>query len=422
MNEIEVHISIDEITYRVGTLYRQAARGRESVTFRYHEDWLGNARRFSLEPGLLVSEGAFHPDGDREIFGSIGDSAPDTWGRRLMQRAERRLANKESRPPRTLHEADYLLGVADVSRLGSLRFKHEADDEFQKPTGEGVPGFVKLGRLLESSRRIELENETDEDLSIIFAPGSSLGGARPKASVVDAQGKLAIAKFPKESDDYSVEIWEHIALLLAARAGINVATHELQNVDGRYVLISWRFDRKHEQRIPFLSAMSLLQARDDGDRASYPEIVDELSQHGANTKVDSSELFRRMIFNILVSNVDDHLRNHGFLWAGRKGWVLSPAYDLNPTPTDLKARILSTNISLDEGSCSIDLALSQAELFGLTQAIACEIVSEVGRSVAKWRIVAKSCGRNEREIERMASAFEHGDLAVALKLAGARSM
>ena len=167
-----------------------------------------------------------------------------------MQRAERRLASNESRSPRTLHEADYLLGVADLSRLGSLRFKHEADDEFQKPTGEGVPGFVQLGRLLESAQRIERNDETDEDLAMIFSPGSSLGGARPKASVVDAHGKLAIAKFPKETDEYSVETWEHIALTLAARAGINVAAHMLQTVDCRQVLISWRFDREHEQRIP----------------------------------------------------------------------------------------------------------------------------------------------------------------------------
>jgi len=355
------------------------------------------------------------PSGEREIFGAIGDSAPDTWGRRLMQRAERRLANQESRPPRTLHEADYLLGVADVSRLGSLRFKFEADDEFQKPTAEGVPGFIKLGRLLESSQRIEQKNETEEDLAIIFAPGSSLGGARPKSSIVDTQGRLAIAKFPKESDDYSVEIWEHIALVLAARAGMDVATHELKMVDGRYVLILWRFDRKQQQRIPFLSAMSLLQAK-DGDRASYPEIVDELSQHGGNTKVDSLELFRRMVFNILVSNVDDHLRNHGFLWAGVHGWVLSPAYDLNPTPTDLKSRILSTNISLDEGTCSIDLALSQAELFGLSLISARKIVVEVGQAVATWREVAKALGLNRGEIERMESAFEHGDSVMASKM------
>jgi len=355
------------------------------------------------------------PSGEREIFGAIGDSAPDTWGRRLMQRAERRLANQESRPPRTLHEADYLLGVADVSRLGSLRFKFEADDEFQKPTAEGVPGFIKLGRLLESSQRIEQKNETEEDLAIIFAPGSSLGGARPKSSIVDTQGRLAIAKFPKESDDYSVEIWEHIALVLAARAGMDVATHELKMVDGRYVLILWRFDRKQQQRIPFLSAMSLLQAK-DGDRASYPEIVDELSQHGGNTKVDSLELFRRMVFNVLVSNVDDHLRNHGFLWAGVHGWVLSPAYDLNPTPTDLKSRILSTNISLDEGTCSIDLALSQAELFGLSLISARKIVVEVGQAVATWREVAKALGLNRGEIERMESAFEHGDSVMASKM------
>lgn len=415
MNDIEVHISLEETTYRVGTLYRQAARGRESVSFSYHADWLVNTKRFSLEPGLRVGEGAFHPGSDREIFGAIGDSAPDTWGRRLMQRAERRLATHDSWPPRTLHEADYLLGVADVSRLGSLRFKYAADDEFQKPTGEGVPGFIKLGRLLESSQRIEQKNETDEDLSIIFAPGSSLGGARPKASVVDTQGRLAIAKFPKESDDYSVEIWEHIALVLAARAGIDVATHELQMVHGRHVLISWRFDRKEQQRIPFLSAMSLLQAK-DSDRASYPEIVDELSQHGGNTKVDSLELFRRMVFNILVSNVDDHLRNHGFLWDGTHGWVLSPAYDLNPTPTDLKSRVLSTNISVDEGTCSIDLALSQAQLFGLSLVSARKIVAEVGQAVATWREVSKALGQNRREIERMESAFEHADSVMASKM------
>jgi len=415
MNEIEVHISLSDVNYRVGTLYRQAARGRESVIFKYHADWLANSQRFSLEPGLYVGEGAFHPGVDREIFGALGDSAPDTWGRRLMQRAERRVANKESRPPRTLHEADYLLGVADVSRLGSLRFKLEADHEFQKPVAEGVPGFIKLGRLLESAQRIELKNETDEDLSIIFAPGSSLGGARPKASVVDVQGNLAIAKFPKDSDEYSVETWEHITLVLAARAGINVAAHELQIVNGKYVLISWRFDRKHQQRIPFLSAMSLLQAK-DGDRASYPEIVDELTQHGGNTKVDAMELFRRMVFNILVSNVDDHLRNHGFLWAGLDGWVLSPAYDLNPTPTDLKARILSTNISLDEGTCSIDLALSQAELFGLSLSAARQIIFEVGEAVVLWRDVARAFGVNGSDIERMASAFEHGDLVSARQM------
>lgn len=415
MSDIEVHISFDGRTRQVGTLFRQQARSRESVTFAYHDSWLADPGRFSLEPGLAVGEGLFHPGSDREIFGSIGDSAPDTWGRRLMQRAERRLASKEMRAPRTLREADYLLGVTDESRLGALRFKRPADSEFQKPLGEGVPGFIQLGKLLRSAERIESNNETDEDLDLIFAPGSSLGGARPKASVIDTQGSLAIAKFPKETDDYGIETWEHIALTLAQRAGITVARHELQIIDGKPVLISWRFDRDRQRRIPFISAMSLLQAR-DGDRASYPEIVDELAEHGAHTKTDSTELFRRMVFSILISNVDDHLRNHGFLWTGTEGWALSPAYDLNPTPTDLKPRILSTNISLDDGTCSIDLALSQAEYFGLKPSDSRELVREVGKAVAAWRDIASAAGVGRTEQDRMSSAFEHNDLIAANRM------
>ena len=418
MSEIEVYISLEGSTQRIGTLFQQSSRGRESVSFSYHENWLDNPQRFSLEPGLTAGKGLFHPGSDREIFGSIGDSAPDTWGRGLMQRAERRQASIESRSPRTLQEADYLLGVTDVSRLGALRFKQADSEAFQKPTGEGVPGFIHLGQLLKSAERIECNNETDEDLDLIFAPGSSLGGARPKASIIDAKGNLAIAKFPKDTDDYGIETWEHIALILAKRAGITVAKHELQTVDEKPVLISWRFDRSEaggdQHRIPFLSAMSLLQSK-DGERGSYPEIVDELAEHGANTRRDSAELFRRMIFNILVSNVDDHLRNHGFLWNGTNGWVLSPAYDLNPTPTDIKQRILSTNISLEEGTCSIELALAQAELFGLTLTNTRKIVKEVGGAVTTWRDVAKSVGVKKSEQDRMSRAFEHEDLMRALK-------
>ena len=415
MTEIQVHISRNARTERVGTLFRQAARGRESVTFRYHEAWVANPARFSLEPGLRIGKGVFHPGEGRSMFGSIGDSAPDTWGRRLMQRAERRRASVEGRAARTLHEADYLLGVMDISRQGALRFKCPDEEEFQKPIGKGVPGFMSLGRLLESAQRIERDEETDQDLELIFAPGSSLGGARPKASVMDPEGSLAIAKFPKDSDEYSLETWEHIALTLAERAGIRVPRHGLRPIGDKSVLISWRFDRQGERRVPFLSAMSMLQAS-DGERASYPEIVDELSRHGASVRQDSAELFRRMIFNILVSNVDDHLRNHGFLWMGNAGWTLSPAYDLNPTPTDQKARILATNISLDDGSCSIELALRQAGFFGLAESAARELVSEVGQAVSGWRSVARAIGEPARQIERMSSAFEHDDLRIALGL------
>ncbi len=415
MSDIEVHISLDGETHRVGTLYRQAARGRESVTFQYHADWRQHAAAFSLEPSLVVGAGTFHPGGDREMFGSIGDSAPDTWGRRLMQRAERRRAAAEGRAPRTLHESDYLLGVTDVARLGALRFRPTGDPKFQRPVNAGVPGFVQLARLLASAQRIERDQETDEDLAMIIAPGSSLGGARPKATVIDAHGALAIAKFPKPSDDYNIETWEHIALLLAAKAGISTPRHELLRVGDQPVLVSWRFDRVGKSRIPFLSAMSMLQAR-DGERASYPEIVDSLVQHGARTAADSAELFRRMVFNVLISNVDDHLRNHGFLWLGRSGWYLAPVYDLNPTPVDVKPRILTTNISLDDATCSLQLALDQAGLFAITAKEATGIAAEVGRAVAGWRKLAAETGETSARIERMASAFEHADLARALAL------
>ena len=251
--------------------------------------------------------------------------------------------------------------------------------------------------------------------SIIFAPGSSLGGARPKASVIDQHGRLSIAKFPKETDDYSMETWEEIALRLAGRAGIATPSHELLQVGGKAVLLSRRFDRAGAIRIPFLSAMAMTGSK-DGERGSYPEIVDALTQHGAQAKTDAQALYRRVAFNVLISNVDDHLRNHGFLWLGKAGWSLSPVYDLNPVPTDLKARVLTTNIDLDEGTCSIDLLEAASEYFGLGLAAARGIIKEVAVVTATWRETAKEAGARPAEITRMASAFEHDDLKRALAL------
>lgn len=412
---VEVHISLPNGTHRVGTLYRAPSRDRETVSFEYHEGWLGNDERFALEPALAVGKGRFYPDQEREMFGAIGDSAPDTWGRQLMRRRERRRAEAEGRPVRTLHETDFLLGVTDISRLGALRLRREGEEVFQAPNEAGVLGFMMLGRLLESADRIERGEETDEDLQMIFAPGSSLGGARPKASVKDNQGRLAIAKFPKATDEYSVEAWEHIALTLASEAGITCPDHDLVQVGGRSVLLSWRFDREGEGRVPFLSALSMLQLK-DGDRSSYPEIMDELARIGAGVKSDAPELFRRMAFNILISNVDDHLRNHGFLFRGKEGWALSPAYDLNPTPQDMKARVLTTNISPDDGTCSVGLAIEQAEYFGLKADQAAKIMGEVGRAVSNWREVASRAGQTKSQIDRMQSAFEHEDLTRAKAL------
>lgn len=415
MPDIEVHIDLDGRTREVGLARRNRVRGSETILFEYADAWLTDPERFSLEPALTLTRGAYAPPAGQPIFGSIGDSAPDTWGRRLMQRAERRRAEREDRAIRTLTESDYLLGVSDETRPGALRFRWAGDDVFQAPMDDGVPALIELGRLLQVTERILRDEESDDDLQLIFAPGSSLGGARPKASVIDQHGHLSIAKFPKETDEYSIEIWEEIAFRLADRAGIATPHHELLQVAGKSVLLSRRFDRDGRRRIPFLSAMAMTGSK-AGETGSYPEIVDALTRHGAQARADAHALYRRVAFNVLISNVDDHLRNHGFLWRGRTGWSLSPIYDLNPTPTDLKARVLTTNIDLDEGTCSIDLLEEAADFFGLGLSPARQIIKEVARATATWRDVAREAGARAAEVTRMASAFEHDDLGRARAL------
>jgi serine/threonine-protein kinase HipA len=415
MSVIEVHIELDGVTRRVGTMRRQARRGGEATTFEYHAAWLDDAAGFSLEPELRRGRGVFAPADGRTLFGSIGDSAPDTWGKSLMRRAERHRAEREGRQPRALQDADFLLGVQDVSRLGALRFRQEGEDAFLASRQQGVPGMVALGRLLQVTERVLRNEETEEDLQLIFAPGSSLGGARPKASVIDQHNRLAIAKFPKETDDYSVELWEAVALTLAGRAGIETPEFELLRVMEKPVLLSRRFDRTPGTRIPFLSALSMMGLV-DGQRASYPELVDVLTEHGARAAADAAELFRRMTFNVLVSNVDDHLRNHGFLRSGGAGWKLSPAYDINPVPQDVRPRILTTAISLDDGTCDLDLVLSASEFFGLSLRDAKAIAKRAGEATATWREVAEAHGARVRECDRLRSAFEHADLDKALRL------
>jgi serine/threonine-protein kinase HipA len=416
MADFEVHLSVGDGTHPVGRARANRARGKETVLFEYADEWLRDTGRFALEPALPLTRGSFAPSAGQAIHAALGDSAPDTWGRRLMQRAERRQAEKEGRAVRTLMESDYLLGVADETRLGALRFRGVGETEFLARPRSGVPALVELGRLLQITERILRDEETDEDLQMIFAPGSSLGGARPKASVIDQHGRLAIAKFPKETDDYGIETWEEIALRLAERAGIATAGHELVRVAGKAVLLSRRFDREGGRRIPFLSAMAMLGAK-DGEGGSYPEIVDALAAHGAHATRDAHELYRRVAFGVLVSNVDDHLRNHGFLRLDKAGWTLSPAYDLNPVPADIKARVLTTHIDLAEGTCSLDLLESAAGYFALSLPKARAIIKEVATATASWRTVARDVGAPASEIHRMASAFEHDELRRALALA-----
>ncbi|OOG21460.1 phosphatidylinositol kinase [Thioalkalivibrio denitrificans] len=412
--EALVYVDLDGAPHLAGRLWARMRKGRDSATFEYGQDWLASPLRFSLEPALQLGPGPFHTPAIKPLFGAIGDSAPDRWGRVLMRRAERRRAEKAGETPRMLREIDYLLMVNDEARQGALRFASEPGGPFLAAGNvTPIPPLIELPRLLSAAEHVIGDSESDEDLRLLLAPGSSLGGARPKASVRDKDGHLAIAKFPHRDDDYNVVLWEAVALSLAEKAGIPVAPWRIEMIADKAALIVRRFDRKGQARIPFLSAMSMLGAIDNEAR-SYLEFVDVLRQHGAAFKKDSHLLWRRVVFSVLISNTDDHLRNHGFLYDGPEGWRLAPAYDVNPVPTDIKPRVLTTAIGLDDGTASLDLALEVAEHFDLGAAEARAIAGEVAQAVSGWRNTAASLGLTKAEVDRMASAFDHDDLKMAL--------
>ena len=409
------YVDLDGVPHLTGRLWARARSGKESASFEYDKSWLENPLRFSLEPALQLGPGPYHTADDAPMFGAIGDSAPDRWGRALMRRMESRRADRERQTPRTLSELDYLLLVDDQTRAGALRFKTEEAGPFRRESAaDRVPPLVELPRLLAASERVIDEDETDEDLRLLIAPGSSLGGARPKASVRDKNGRLAIAKFPRKDDDISTVLWESVALQLAAKAGIEVPEGRVEKIAKKPVLIVDRFDRAGTRRIPFLSAMSMLAAKANETR-SYLELADGLRRYGAAPRDDLEALWRRIVFNILISNTDDHLRNHGFLYAGADGWRLSPAYDLNPVPLDVKPRVLTTAINEADGTASLELALSVAGYFDIEEAKAKRIAREVGQAVTRWRARAAKMGIKKSEIVRMASAFEHKDLESATR-------
>ena len=414
--EVLVYMDIDGAPVLTGRLWARMRKGRNSATFEYDQDWLAHPARFSLEPALQLGPGPFHTPMGKPLFGAIGDSAPDRWGRALMRRAERRRAARAGETPRTLREIDYLLRVNDEARQGALRFVLDSGGPFLAPgDATSIPPLLELPRLLSAAEHVVGESDSDEDLRLLLAPGSSLGGARPKASVRDRDGHLAIAKFPHKDDEIDVVRWEAVALSLAEKAGIPVPQSRMETVADKSILLLRRFDRVDDTRIPFLSAMSMLGANDNETR-SYLEFVDALRQYGAEPKNDMHMLWRRIVFSVLISNTDDHLRNHGFLYDGTNGWRLAPAYDLNPVPVDIKARVLATYIDLDDGTASLNLALAVAEYFELDAEQAREIAKEVGQAVADWRQEAARLGLNAAQIDRMESAFEHDDLRSALAL------
>jgi serine/threonine-protein kinase HipA len=306
---------------------------------------------------------------------------------------------------RTLTELDYLLGISDEARQGALRFSEEPGGPYLSPLKKNaIPPLLALPKLLSASEHFLDSKESDEDLKLLLAPGSSLGGARPKASVYEKDGTLAIAKFPRKDDEFNLVVWEAAALTLASNAGIRVPVWRLEQILGKPVLIIKRFDRSGKIRIPFLSAMSMLGAQDN-EQHSYLEIAYALSQNGADPGKDLTELWRRIVFNILISNTDDHLRNHGFLYETHKGWRLSPAYDMNPTPLEMGPHILSTAIDFTSREASLDTALSVIADFRLSKKEADKIIQTITNAVKSWKTVARSFGISRAETERMASAF-----------------
>ena len=404
--QLFVYINISNKPTLMGRLWARHRRGQESATFEYDRDWLANPGCFSIEPALSLGPGPHHTAAGRPLFGALGDSAPDRWGRVLMRRAERRSAQSEKRTPRTLSEIDFLLMVDDEARMGALRFSETEGGPFREHgPAMRIPPFIDLPRLLSASQRVTTEKDTEEDIRLLLAPGSSLGGARPKASVRDKDGTLAIAKFPQKTDEVNAVLWEAVALQLANKAGITVPTWRVESIAKKSVLVLRRFDRQGETRIPFLSAMSMIGAADH-EQHSYLEIADAIRQCGATPIEDLAQLWRRIVFNVMIANTDDHLRNHAFLYEGNRGWRLSPAYDMNPTPLEFKPRVLTTLIDTQDGTASLDLVMSVCRYFNLSVPQAREIIAEVGTAVSQWRVVAGNIGLRKAEMDRMASAFE----------------
>ncbi len=410
--EVEVHAQVGGRDEFVGRLYCHRRRGVESATFHYDHSWLASPDAYALEPLLPLRSGSFQTAAGLALFGCFCDSAPDRWGRALIRRAQARHAIGAAR---SVGDGDFLLGVRDDARQGALRFRIPGESGFVADAQTGVPHLIELPRLLDASARLERDGADDDDLALLLRAGSSLGGARPKAHVVTSGGRLAIAKFPSAvADDWDVMAWERVCLVLAERAGIRVPGSDLLAVAGRRVLILERFDRDGDRRIGFVSAMTVLEAR-DGDVRSYLEIAEMIESFSPSPTAELRELWSRVAFSILVSNTDDHLRNHGFLHTGRGGWVLSPAFDINPNP-DGGPKYLSTAIDLDDTAASIETLLGVAPHFRLDDDAARRVLGAVERAVSGWRSTAAAVGIADAEIEQMETAFQNDQRAVAQRL------
>jgi serine/threonine-protein kinase HipA len=411
---VDVVVQIAGRDVPAGRLWARSSRGTESATFEYLPEYLARTDAYPLDPLLPMFAGQQQTPAGHALFGALSDAAPDGWGRRLIARDELHRASQEHRTPRARTEIGFLLGVRDDLRQGALRFcDPETGAYVAKSTG--VPRLIELPRLLNAAEKLERENESDEDLRLLLEGGSSLGGARPKAHVRATDGALGIAKLPAPAGDgWDVIRWEAVSLTLASRAGISVPPFALHTVAGRPVLIVQRFDRHDEERIGYVSAMTLLEAS-DGDGRSYVEIAEAIEEHSPSATVDLRELWRRMVFSRLISNTDDHLRNHGFLRKSTAGWSLSPAFDLNPNPQPGGTRFSTVVDEGRGGDSDIDVALDVAGMFRLTPNEALGVLSEVVSGTSRWTDVAKALGVASGEIDRMSGAFTTASAEVAAR-------
>lgn len=406
--DVSVYVALGERNLLAGRLYHHRRRGIESQSFVYDDRYLADPDAYALDPALPLVSGPIQTAVDRAMFGAFGDSAPDRWGRTLIMRAEMTRARQTGAAPRSISELDVLLGVRDDLRQGALRFRADEEGPFLAAEESGVPVLTDLPKLLEIAERAERDAAGYEDLRRLLRAGSSLGGARPKAHVLGPEGRIAIAKFPSSSSDtWNVAAWEKVALDLARHAGISVPDSSLLRIGDRSVLIVDRFDRQGPARIGYISAMTMLEAS-DGDQRSYPEIAEFIEQRSPAATADLRQLWRRIAFSILISNTDDHLRNHGFLHQRSDSWALSPAFDLNPNPAP-GPKELRTAIDFHDARASIDTLLRVAEYFRLDARDATQVLAQVTRSTDRWRAVAASQGLRQAEIDAMKPAFEHAE-------------
>ena len=395
----------------IGELGYESLRGSDSYAFKFDNYWLSKYGSILLSADLNNYSGWQYTKPENDIFGCFSDALPDRWGRTLLTRREELQAREEKRAVRKLSSFDFLIGIDDTSRMGGLRFKEAPDREFINCEKKlRIPPLTDIRNLISASLEFEHSEELhqlpdNKWIAQLLHPGSSLGGARPKACISDEHGQLWIAKFPSRNDDYDVALWEHLSHLLAKEAEIPTSQTRVINTGEKYhTLLSLRFDRENSgKRIHFASAMTMLGLTDGCDAKNgygYLDIVDFILRHCCDVKENLHRLYRRIAFNIAIGNTDDHFRNHGFLLA-KQGWTLAPAYDLNPTLNTYQSLLINSSTN----EANLDILLNSCEEYMIPKTDAKQIIESVIKGVSKWKAIATSLNISKREISILEKCF-----------------